>query len=601
MYKIKNGILYHDDVPELGIGQSYFASYHPQKVPVGPGEDAIAKIKGDVKAMKAAGFNICRMAALGEVAYKDGKLEASFPLADCFCDNCLEADMAAMIRLQGYDFNLHGYENAIMLDNELKPMEFHWSWFVRNCLCHEGIYQDNKDGTAVSAAHFDEKKAVVSYQIYCEPAYPHKGLYDYNPKTVEAFFKKTGHQAPRQRPRTLEDLDLWIEWKLFLESVMEGFLCDMADVASSRATLTCHTTAPFSCGAITRGQDYFETAKRMDILGITHYIVSRWPDYHHAALCLDAAESIAALFGKHAWIIEYNARTNISSIEFQRQTYNALGRGIKAIMYYQWRADYPYPDSPEPEAFGMIYNNGSKTKAYDDEMAMVRILNRLSTSLAIAERVRSSIAILCSSHANAYFDGIDNWTCDGAIGSHDRYILAMQAAYARLNEEGLAVNFVRSCDLGHTPYAVDILIIPASEGLSETEKDEIDLFEGKVYEYDAKGAFYAYQRQPSRRLHGVVYDGLSAKDLGLQAPSSTDKVHVDARVLKSGSETLVCLVNYDENEKLVVGCRLKLADPVTSSAVFYSLEYENGINVSVKGGVAELPDFLAGGILVIKR
>ncbi|MFA6934927.1 MAG: hypothetical protein WCR70_06635, partial [Sphaerochaetaceae bacterium] len=199
------------------------------------------------------------------------------------------------------------------------------------------------------------------------------------------------------------------------------------------------------------------------------------------------------------------------------------------------------------------------------------------------------------------FDGIDNWTCDGAIGSHDRYILAMQAAYARLNEEGLAVNFVRSCDLGHTPYAVDILIIPASEGLSETEKDEIDLFEGKVYEYDAKGAFYAYQRQPSRRLHGVVYDGLSAKDLGLQAPSSTDKVHVDARVLKSGSETLVCLVNYDENEKLVVGCRLKLADPVTSSAVFYSLEYENGINVSVKGGVAELPDFLAGGILVIKR
>lgn len=604
MFTLENGILKHDGVSVLGIGQSYFASYHPQKVPVRPEDDVIGQMKQDLTDMKEAGFNICRIAALGEVKATDEGVTVDFPIPDAFCDDCRDLDMAAMVRLQGYDFNLHGYTDAVMLNSRGEEMPFHWSWFVRNCLCHEGIYADNVAATKKSAEHFSSKPSVVSFQIYNEPAYPNKGLYDYNPKTTEAFFKRTGHQAPRKRPETKEDAALWTEWKLFLLDCMEGFLCDMSDCAAGAETLTCHTTAPFMCGAATRAQDYFQTAERMSILGITHYIVCRWPDFHQAALSLDAAESIAALFGKHAWLIEYNARTNISAIEFQRETYAALGRGLKGIMYYQWRADYPYPGSPEPEAFGMVFNNRKPVAAYDTEIEMIKLLNRFSTSFATAEKRRSSVGLLYSVHANAWFDGLDNRDCDGSVGAHERSIISLNHAYRELNEAGIVPDLVRTRDLASTPLSLKTLIVYCTEGLSEKEKDEIDAFPGRVFEYDDDlRAFYEYRRNPERRLHGIVYPGLQAADLGLESPVVADCPQVDARLVENDREILVCLVNYAQSEKPVTACRVTLSalDGNPLSGRFFSLEYPEGVCVGLNNSSAVLPEFTAGGILVIEK
>ena len=55
MYQIKNGILYRDGKPTLGIGVSYYASYHPEKRTLPPGADAIGEMRLDVRDMAQAG------------------------------------------------------------------------------------------------------------------------------------------------------------------------------------------------------------------------------------------------------------------------------------------------------------------------------------------------------------------------------------------------------------------------------------------------------------------------------------------------------------------------------------------------------------------
>ena len=155
------------------------------------------------------------------------------------------------------------------------------------------------------------------------------------------------------------------------------------------ATLTCHMSCPLVPGATVRGEDYYTTAQGMDILGITCYLVNRGPAFHQSAMTLDACESAAACFGRKAWLIEYNARTDMPPQEWPRETYAALGRGFKGIFYYQWRADLPYPDGPEPEQFGMLYSDGRKASCYDIGVRMNRLVNRLSEPLAEAEKVRS--------------------------------------------------------------------------------------------------------------------------------------------------------------------------------------------------------------------
>ena len=201
-YTIRKGVLYHDGRAQIALGQSYYPSYHPQKVPVPPTGDRLGEMAKDLRAMREAGFNVVRMAALGDVTYDQGKVSVDFPLPDAFCRMCEEQDLGAMIRLQGYSMNLRNFPDATMVDQQGQPMENAWSWFIRNCVNHPGIIEDNRMGTRASAAHFAAFPAVCSFQIYNEPAYPNLGLYDYHPETLRAYAAwRAEHGLPPRRPR----------------------------------------------------------------------------------------------------------------------------------------------------------------------------------------------------------------------------------------------------------------------------------------------------------------------------------------------------------------------------------------------------------------
>lgn len=624
MYQVKNGVLYHNGQPEIALGQSYYPSYHEQKVPVPPEGDRLGEMRVDLREMRAAGFNLCRIAALGEVGWADGEVRVDFPLPDAFCRQCEEDDLAAMVRLQGYSMNLRGFDDATMRNERGEEMPFHWSWFVRNSLCHPGIYEDNVAGTRASAKHFDRFPSVVAFQIYNEPAYPGRGLYDYHPYTVTAWRKwleeekrlpaeeARAAEPPRQRPAPGEDPQRWMWWREFHMQRMTGFLCDMGRRAKEGyplpETLTCHRTDPFQPGNAIHCEDYFQTAEGMDILGFTHYIPCRGPEYHRACQALDGAEAAAALQGKHAWLVEYNARTNMPPVEWERETYAALGRGIKGILYYQWRADYPYPGSPEPEGFGLMFNDRRKTPVFDTAVAMNRLVNRWSGLLAQAEKARSGLGLLYSHDAIRYYDAQDNVACDGAVGAHERYVLALRAAYRGLNAQGLVADCLRACDLARNALGIRVLILPMLSGLSEAERTQVEAFRvagGKVYVYhpelDCYGVFHGWEE---KRLHGIVFDEYDAASLAEkeQIPVPARVINAplcDARLLCGPAGDAVCLCNYDPLERPVTGGVLRLSGKRYTRALVCTPGAPEGVALPVEEGRVNLPDLRAGALIIL--
>lgn len=566
MYQLSNGILKKNGTPVFALGQSYYPSYHHQKVPVPPEGDRIGELQQDLKEMADAGFNLVRMAALGEVVREDGQVKVSFPLIDAIIRRAEdpEVDLATMVRLQGYGVNLSGYTDAIMQNELDQEMPFHWGWFVRNCLNHPGILEDNDDATVASAAHFTGKPSVVSFQIYNEPAYPNDHFYDYNPHSIRAWrawlvekgIKSEAEAAtldpPRRRPLPGEDKSDWINWRLFHTERLNDVLNRLSDKAregySLPETLTCHMPCPALPGAALRGEDYYRVAEKMDILGITHYYPAFGPMHDLASQVLDMAESAAAVFGKHAWLIEYNARTSLSAEEWERETYAAIGSGFKCIMYYQWRADYPYADGPEPEGFGMVFNDRTKTKKFVRAVRMNRLINEIGTSFAMAERVRSGVAILFSEKANAWYDAEDNGVATNTRDDHERSQAGMRLAYRELRRAGVAVDFVRACDLETNPLGVRVLVVPVSQGLDETERTQISRFaeKGMVVAFDLGSLGFRPWEQKGAPLLDLAGLLLQGDVLPLHRCTSEQ---LDVKLISGQGYAVACLVNVDALER----------------------------------------------------
>ena len=82
-------------------------------------------------------------------------------------------DIATMLRLQGYTMNLSEWEDCYMIDQDGNQIDRDvWYNFIQNSLHHEGILQDNIEGTRHLAKHYIKYSNLVSFQTYNEPHYP---------------------------------------------------------------------------------------------------------------------------------------------------------------------------------------------------------------------------------------------------------------------------------------------------------------------------------------------------------------------------------------------------------------------------------------------
>lgn len=495
-YTIKNGIYMKDGKPVFALGVSYYASYHERKVPVPPEADRLGEAEADISDMSKFGFNIVRCAALGDVYYNaDGEVVTDTPLLDRIAELCEENDIGLMLRLQGYSMNISGYDDTLMIDQDGNPMDKRrWYDFVRDCLFHEGLNNDNDKGTAALAKHFVKYPSAVGWQTYNEPHYPSSGMFDYHPKTIAAYRKwlvergyKTEDEArdfdpPRKHPAPDADPVEWIRWRTFSHGAMTDFLChssDVAKAASGLETMTCITSGPTQAYHPLRGEDFFGISEGMDALGMTQYYVARKPEAYVALMNLSLAESAASAVGVPMWIIEYDAKTKAPSDYFARNTYLAIGTGIKGLLYYQWRGDHVYPDSPEGNGFGILNYDRSKTVKYDTAKRIVAFLNANSDLLMSASRHRTGIGILRSFHGFTYADAKDNYGHDtGPLdkGIRNSWLEAERAFFTEMAKRGIVADFTRAEDLKENKLGIKILFIPQRDYISDEENTLIEEF-----------------------------------------------------------------------------------------------------------------------------
>ena len=628
MAEIRNGILYIDNEPVIALGTHYYASYHPQKVPVPESGDRLTAMREDLAGMKKAGFRIIRTAALGEVLRdENGTVCTSFPFIDEMLEECRKQGLSAFVRLQGYDVNLSGITDGGMLDQDDRDMPPFWGWFVRNCLNHPGILRDNEDATVATAAHFRGNDTVLGYQIYNEPGYPTEGFYDYNPHSIAAWRKwlaETGKcdeatartaEPPRKRPAPGEDIFLWENWRLFHFIRMNEYLNHLAHKAKegwdAPSTFTCHTTSPVQQGSTQRGEDFFRVAKEMDFLGMTHYLPSKGAQYFEATKVLDAAESAAAVFGKHAWLIEYNAHTSLSGEAWERETYAALGSGMKGIMYYQWRADYPYDDAPEPEGYGMLYNDGTTTGKFASAVAMNHMVETYGGQLARMDKYHCGVALLYSENVNAHCDALDNGAATLVWAGRERSYLNASAIYGTLRRQQIPVDLTRASELEDNRIHCRLLILPTSEGLSEEERKQLDAFAAEHTVVIYNEHLCGYYRWGENSGEMLTLEEL-LKNFAIEPPVETNAPLLDVKILKGQDSYALFLVNYSVSEIPVAagaGLCFHLPEVTTDWSCRFitpdrelvlSIEFMKTEAMEEKIGI-RLPEITTGGMILLQK
>jgi len=617
MYSMKNGILYQDGKAVFCVGQSYYPSYHAKKVPVPENGDRVGEMIKDIRGMKEAGFNLVRAASIGDVKRVNGEIEVHTEFIEQLLDECDKVGIASMMRLQGYSMNLSGYDDFLMLDEDGNEMDTtKWYDFLQNSMYHEGILHDNDEGTVALAKLYSKHPNLVSFQTYNEPHYParNKGIYDYHPATIAAYRKwlvKQGimteaeaaeYDPPRARPAKGEDITEWVNWRLFSLETLSNFLNHTADVAKQVdpeiESLTCLTSAPTLPGNSKHGVSYFDNAKGMDTVGITHYLSCRGSTYYHACLVLDSAESAAALNGKHCWLIEYDARTNITLKKLYQETYAAIGAGIKGIMYYQWRGDHIFPDSPEGNGFGFINYDGTKTEHYEEKLAVVQLLNKLSDEIVNAEKKRCGVALLSSNHAFMSADAIDN----GADADRNTYLELYKSLYKHLRAEGITVDLTESDMLAENPLGFKVVIVPHYSLISEQEKADLQTFAdqgGAVYTCE-DGMLSLYRLgQSFVKYEDAAYNLIDVlEENGIAPVIASSNRQLMVQVIEGEGYAVACLNNISTVHETLSGVKLTLNQVKATKAVMHTPYSET--ELAVNGDVIELPEIREGAFVVLR-
>ncbi|MDD3154563.1 MAG: beta-galactosidase, partial [Victivallaceae bacterium] len=607
-FHLKNGVLYWDGKAVLAIGQSYYPSFHPKKMPVPPDQDQYGQMQKDLQAIRGAGFNILRTAAIGDISFEQEKIRVATPLIDRMIEDANALGIAMMVRLQGYSVNLHGWKDTRMIRQDgtvFAPGD--WANFIQDSLYHEGILADNRQFTLAAAGHFARQPGVSAFVTYNEPHYPADGIYDYHPAAVRAYRKwlvETGRcdaesaksaEPPRRRPNPGESPIPWIDWRMFSLHSLTDFLTGSSAITKAASPaieqLTCLTPNMLEFDNSIKGVDYFRVAEKMDLLGLTLYKNAGGADYDTTAMILACAESAAALCHKHFWMVEIDAATDILLRRFFQQSLLAVGMGAKGLMFYQWRGDYPFPgdDTPEPNGFGFVNYDGSPTEHYAEKVKLIEFLNRLSPRLVNAERMHSPCGILFSHYAAFHCDALENAREQkeprfrlGRIRDcnilHNSCMASLRRIYSELRREFVQPVFVEARHLKDNAFAIQSLYVPAWDFLSAEEQSQVLEFQksgGSVW----LPAEDIWQPGLNRCGYELLHRNKTKFDAALTMPETleTNDIRPCGKVSSGGlaiewlqgeQEMLAVVTNISSLHETISGATLQMAH-TCSDAIWY--------------------------------
>ena len=622
-YIMKNGILHENGVPKLALGSSYYPSFHPAKFPVPPEGDRLGEMKKDLKQMQEMGFQFLRTAALGDVFLEGDKVRTETPFIDAMAKECEKRNIALSVRLNGYISNLRGNTDYRMVNHKGEEAEKIWSVFLEFCLHHEGILRDNADATKALAEHFDRFPAIVSYQIYNEPHYPFNGAFDYHPLALAAYRKwlvEKGYMAkedavdytpPAEKPTDITGIEEWIRFRIFSMNSMSDFLNQTSayakEAAPTKETYTCYTSSETGNERVSLGISYFDDD--MDVVGLTNYINLEGSDIYSSLYTLDVTACAAELKGKHAWMIEADARVKAPARKLYAQTYMILGAGFKGICYYAWKGDYPYEGTPIPDNCGFYHYDGTPSLELEEKKKLFPMLNRYSTQLVLSERMHSGIAILHSDYGFAYGEAVSNIKAKGVNPWQKESI----RIYAELIREGHMVDFVQSKHLNNSPFPVSVLFVPFLEYLSSEEKEQLNDFSkqgGKIYCSDHQVTFtnvnvfgYRDYTKPKKSALTDEFGGaLEMADVleenNLIPLVSTNHRNLFYKLTKADDGYFLFVINNSPSHKVITNHAITISLPF-KKALLITPEGDNELTVNGKEII--LPEINYGAIIKLYK
>ena len=621
LYKVKEGIFYKNGKKTFVLGESYYPSFHPSKYPVMPDGDRIGEMKKDLKMMAEAGFNHVRFAALGEIGLdENGKVSVSTPFIDAMTEEADKNEISVSIREQGFAVNLRNFENVEMIDqNGVKP-DYSWCDFIRTTLNHKGILEDNRTYSKALAKHYDKFKNVIGFQIYNEPKYPmpQKRTMDYHPETIKAYRKwlfendymteneLSSYEPPRSQRE--QDEHMWALWRIFSRDNLTAFLNNASrgsKEGSKISTFTCFTSAQISSENVNSGDNMFDNAKEMDIVGYTSYLHSNGLGYYPTCLQADLAQCAAELEHKQSWCIELDSRTYIPLSVYNRSTYALLGAGCKGIIYYQWRGDCPAPGVPYPNSCGILNYDGTKTANFDNALKVNRCIIHMNDLLMNSNRIHEGIGLLHSDYASYLCDAREN----DATTRINKYIVEYTEIYRQLRSAGHNVSITDAEHLKENPFNIKVLYVPHLDMLSEQEARQVEILREKgvrifeiSYTRNATGciAFKEYPRRAKTYEEGEfdpclsVYDVVEITKVKPLAVSLEPEVEI--QMLEGEDYKLIVLTNISAVKK-EMPARLRINIPF-KSVEFTSIDGDKNIEINNKEITIE--NISDGGIIILR-
>ena len=617
MYKIENGYLIKNGKKVFCIGQSYYPSFHHAKYPVPPEGDRYGEMKKDLKMMSEMGFNHVRYATIGNIELKeDDNIEVDTPFVNSMIEEADKNDMSVSLRLQGFVVNLHNYTDVLMLDNKRKPQDTNiWSDFIQSTLHHKGINEDNVFYAKEVSKFYKNFKNVVAYQIYNEPHYPTGDFYDYHPLAIEAYRKwlidnnyMEESQAKTYTPplsRNEQSAHWWALWRMFSRDSLTKFLTDISiatNTESGLPTYTCYTTCQGSGWGPYRGVDYYNGAKGMNIAGYTTYINASGSNYYTMLKMCDMNYTAAKLNDKETWCIELDSRTKIPLDMFNKNTYATIGSGVKGILYYQWRGDYPSEATPIPNGCGLVNYDGSKTPNFENASKMVQFINRMSDYIVNAEPVKNKIGILHSDYSVFYCDALENG--DKGINDieYNSCTFDIEKIYTDTKKYGLSPHIVPADALEENKLGIEILLVPKTYALSDEDKSYIETFiskGGKAYEYVTtafEAGYKLYGEKTGLYMPFMEFEDL-AKLLNLNPTIIADNSCAALQLMEGKDYKLIVTTNTSCHQK-EISTKIKCNFDIESATMCSSLD--DDIELSVNENVIEAENIGDGCIIVIK-
>ncbi len=625
MYKIKDGILHKDGKKIYALGESYYPSFNPSKFPVKPEDDRIGEMKKDLRTMAEAGFNHVRFAALGEVKLENGTVSVDAPFIDAMCKEANKNDISVSIREQGFSVNLRGFKDADMIDWNGDTPEFAWHDFVRTTLSHEGILEDNRTYAKALSEHFSKFDNTVGFQIYNEPKHPcvGKAMMDYHPKTIETYRKwlvekkiLTETEAFTYEPphRRNEQSDtMWALWRLFSRDNLTAFLNNASDGSkegSPLPTFTCFTSSQISANNAYSGNNMFDNAKCMDIVGYTTYLHAMGADYYVMCLQADLAQCAAELEKKQSWCIELDSRTYIPLPVYNRGTYTILGSGCKGIVYYQWRGDCPVPGVPYPNSCGILNYDGTKTANFDNAVNVNRFINKMSNLLVDAHRLHEGVGLLHSDYGVFLSDARENNGIeDRPKELCNRYLIDYTQMYRELRDAGFNVSITDAEHLEENPFDIKVLYVPHINMLSPEEKEKVDALR-------EKGVRIFENTYTSARTGGIAYKEYLDVVLTHEEKAFDPYFTVDDVSELTGIKPSVTSLTPSVNTQMLEGDGYKIVVLINTSSVKESTNAKIRVNIpfesaefcafdgkkvlEINGNEITVQDITDGGFIILR-